>query len=298
MESQHAVITHNVVAMRAEPGGDSEQVSQAILGDSVLLLDERDGYARVRTPDAYEGWVWRRHLRPYDPAVPYGQQAWPFARNADDIYYIIADYEPLCAAPGEPSTQITQLVFGTWVRKIAEVEAYFGTAYQVVVPGGTQPNDERSWTTGYVGEWELLKAGTRGYGHTHFDRGAAVALAQRFIGTPYLWGGTTPFGFDCSGFVQRLYSMLNILLPRDAYLQAASPLGVTVPESAAREAGDLVFFCGQSDPHNRGITHVGMALDSGRFIHAVGKEGVIVTSFDDPYYSRIYTYRGAWRCSP
>jgi cell wall-associated NlpC family hydrolase len=293
MEALHAVITHNVASLRAAPDSDSEQVSQAILGDNVLLLEERGGYAHVRTPDEDEGWVWRRHLRPYDPTIPFERQAWPFGERPDDACYVIADFEDLCAEPGEPGTLITKLVFGTWVRKVVQVEAYFGPAYQVVVPGGALAGEEK-WMTGYVTEEAVLPAGTNGY-TTEFSGELAVILATRFVGTPYLWGGTTPFGFDCSGFVQRIYSMLNITLPRDAYRQAASPLGASVPEGEKREAGDLVFFCGQSDPRNRGITHVGMALNDARFIHAVGKEGVIITPFDDPYYAGLYTCKGTWR---
>jgi cell wall-associated NlpC family hydrolase len=84
-----------------------------------------------------------------------------------------------------------------------------------------------------------------------------------------------------------------VLLPRDAYLQSRSPLGDLLPEGAAFQPGDLIFFCGDRDPRGRGITHVGMAYDANHFIHASGKEGVAVTPFSDSYARR--TFRCAWR---
>jgi cell wall-associated NlpC family hydrolase len=128
-----------------------------------------------------------------------------------------------------------------------------------------------------------------------YESGQMAALARRFVGTPYLWGGTTPFGFDCSGFVQRLYSLCGVTLPRDAYMQAESPLGSRVPEGELLQAGDLVFFCGRDDPRGRGITHVGMMLDEKEVIHAYSRDGVIVTPLESSLFRDRYTYWGAWR---
>jgi cell wall-associated NlpC family hydrolase len=126
-------------------------------------------------------------------------------------------------------------------------------------------------------------------------RSAICPTALSFLGTPYLWGGTTPFGFDCSGLVQRAYSAAGIVLPRDAYQQAASPLGKPVPIGAALEPRDLVFFRGARDPLNRGITHVGMMIDGTRMIHASGRTGVVVQELTDGEILESHTYRGAWR---
>src|SRR5690348_2295982 len=85
---------------------------------------------------------------------------------------------------------------------------------------------------------------------------AAVRFAERFRGAPYVWAGTTPAGFDCSGFTRFVYAHFGISLPHSSYAQWA--LGRHVPRSQLRP-GDLVFF---------GLGHVGIWIGAGRFIHA------------------------------
>ncbi len=85
---------------------------------------------------------------------------------------------------------------------------------------------------------------------------AAVRFAKRFLGTPYVWAGTTPAGFDCSGFTRFVYAHFGIALPHSSYAQWS--LGRHVPRSQL-EPGDLVFF---------GLGHVGIWIGGGRFIHA------------------------------
>ena len=89
-----------------------------------------------------------------------------------------------------------------------------------------------------------------------------IALAKRFLGIPYLWGGRSSFGFDCSGFTQMLLRARGINLPRDADQQAAWT-GVIAIERKHLQAGDLLFF--GSSPKE--ITHTGMYIGDGQFIH-------------------------------
>jgi cell wall-associated NlpC family hydrolase len=88
--------------------------------------------------------------------------------------------------------------------------------------------------------------------------------AESFIGVPYLWGGTTALGLDCSGFVQQVYRLNGVALPRDADQQAM--LGRKVEEA---RAGDLLFFGAES------VTHVALATSASEFIHAPMKDGVV-----------------------
>ena len=90
-----------------------------------------------------------------------------------------------------------------------------------------------------------------------------VALSKRFIGVPYTWGGTSPLGLDCSGFVQLVYKMNGIPILRDADIQMTKSGLVEVPKGS-EQAGDLVFFGGAIDR----ISHVGMMIDAENFINA------------------------------
>jgi cell wall-associated NlpC family hydrolase len=103
--------------------------------------------------------------------------------------------------------------------------------------------------------------------------------AMRFIGTPYVFGGTSPNGFDCSGYTQHVFAMLGIPLPRTADAQFYAGR----PTSGGLRAGDLVFF----QTYEPGPSHVGIYLGGGRFIHS-SSHGVMVSRLGDSYWSSRY----------
>ncbi|MBM3494460.1 MAG: NlpC/P60 family protein, partial [Armatimonadetes bacterium] len=126
-------------------------------------------------------------------------------------------------------------------------------------------------------------------------RAAVLHDARRLVGVPYLWGGRTPFGIDCSGFTQLVFRLSGVALPRDAYQQADWPGLAPVSESDIAP-GDLVFFGGDLDPRGRGITHVGIALEPPLFIHSAGGIGVTISSLLNEPYAR--NLRRAGRVQP
>lgn len=110
----------------------------------------------------------------------------------------------------------------------------------------------------------------------------AAAMAQTYLGVPYVWGGTTPAGFDCSGLVQFVYAKQGVTLPRVAEDQAK--VGTPIPPEAL-QAGDAVFFADRSGY----IHHEGMYLGDGLFIHAPHTGDVVkVSSLYEPYYATQY----------
>ena len=103
--------------------------------------------------------------------------------------------------------------------------------------------------------------------------------ALRFLGSPYAFGGTTASGFDCSGFVQHVFAMLGIGLPRTADAQ----YDVGRPAVGGPRPGDLVFF----DTYG-GVSHVGIYLGRGQFVHASSSHGVMVSHLSESYWASRY----------
>ena len=118
---------------------------------------------------------------------------------------------------------------------------------------------------------------------THSDTAEAASAndltstAYQYIGIPYVYGGTTTSGLDCSGYTRLVYSDLGINLPRTSSAQYAQ--GTSVAKSKL-QVGDLVFF----NTSGAGVSHVGIYIGNNKFIHSQVGDGVSVTSLSDPYY--------------
>ena len=108
---------------------------------------------------------------------------------------------------------------------------------------------------------------------------ALVANAMRYVGTPYVWGGQNPGGFDCSGFIYYLYAQMGIRIPRTADVQFAYGR----PVAGDPMPGDLVFF----QTYDYGASHVGLYLGAGRFVNSIGAN-VHVATFNSPYFRSRY----------
>ena len=123
------------------------------------------------------------------------------------------------------------------------------------------------------------------YRLTEVDKKKLLDYAKFFKGGKYVWGGTTPKGFDCSGYVQFLYKKHNVNLPRTAWSQ--SKKGISVSKDNLKK-GDLLFFLTDK---KRGIpvTHVGIYIGDGEFIHAASKKkGIIISPIHHGYYSKKF----------
>ncbi len=117
------------------------------------------------------------------------------------------------------------------------------------------------------------------------ERSASLAVsltqhAMRFLGVPYVFGGTSSSGFDCSGYVQHVFALLGVHLPRTADAQYFAGHQI----AGRMSAGDLVFF----QTYTAGPSHVGIYLGNDRFVHASSSHGVTVSSLHDRYWAARY----------
>jgi gamma-D-glutamyl-L-lysine dipeptidyl-peptidase len=265
LKEPRAVAGANVAPMRSERDGRSEQISQVILGETLSILEQADDDFRVTTPDGYSGWVRGAHL-----AILETGELYPDPHRAAMIAPL---YQPVFREPSGRSERLTMLTIGTTVEM---GESDPGVPYfPIRLPRGG---------TGFVESSSLIVPEYPVIDHIGPN---LLVIGRGMVGVPYLWGGRTPFGFDCSGFVQRLFWLCGRIVPRDAYEQAASPLFSEVRRENLRP-GDLVFFRGERNPLGRSVTHVGVATGDGRFLHASAALGVAFTPLDTAPYTREF----------
>ena len=270
---RQAVVLSAVENLYSGPDERRDVVSQALLGQVVDVVEAFDGFLKVRTPDRYQGWMPRGGLLVYeDAAAPrYASRGRVF-----DVTSLMANvYRTPDVTAARPRAQ-----------------APLGTRLEVLE--GPRPPENR-WVAVRLpgGETAYVQAGDGRLGEAAAPRprgseADVVATARRFMGVPYLWGGMSAQGLDCSGLVSQVYSANGVTLPRDADLQFDDPNAVPVDKAQLRP-GDLVFF-GRSK-----VTHVGIYAGDGRFIDATTYTTPMVREdrLDDPHW--IELYRGARR---
>jgi gamma-D-glutamyl-L-lysine dipeptidyl-peptidase len=265
---REAVVLVAVENMYAGPDENLEVVSQATLGQVVELLETSGPFARVRTPDHCEGWLTRSTISEY---ADDGGRRYARAGRVVEVTSLMAN---LYRDPDVTTARPRALAPLSTLLEVA-ADGPSGRWLVVRLPSGeaayVQGGDVRSFDP----------AAPRPRG----SPGDLVATARRFLGTPYLWGGMTARGIDCSGLASRVYHANGVELPRDADQQFDDPASAAVDAPDLRP-GDLLFF--GSGP--RSISHVGIYEGDGRFINATTHETPVVREdrLDDPHWSAIF----------
>ena len=202
-----AVIRTPIAPLLAEPSVSATQLTQALRGHIVELIEERDSWRLARGADGYEGWVHRGYLSPCErPLNGSGPSAWNYDHP---------------------------ISLGCVVRGFA------GGIHSL--PLGAVVPDSVELLTGEVMTLEERRQAFPA------DSASIIESAKRlFSGTSYVWGGVTPWGADCSGLVQTIYALHGVMLPRDAWQQGGEG-GLLEGGLAAVRPGDLLFFSDRDD---------------------------------------------------
>ncbi len=265
------VVVIPVANMYAAPSDQSAVVSQTIYGSNVILLTARGEWSRIQTADRYKGWIPSRHLRLVQSGAGYATAGVTVQVESlfANVYHEpdVTRHKPVLTIPFEARLEVIP-VDESAARKTAAKESHDGWV-QVRLPDKRTAWIQSSDVASDVKPLSIPES---------------ITLAKRFLGLPYLWGGTSSFGFDCSGFTQMLVRARGINLPRDADKQAAWT-GVIPVERKDLQPGDLLFF--GSSPRN--IDHTGMYIGDGQFIQDTteGHPVVQISRLDDQPWTRL-----------
>lgn len=262
------VVATGVADVRRDPAETSERVTQALMNMPVYAGEVQGAWTLVKLVD-YMGW-----MRVSDLGVPIQKGFCKVGAECGSplplVAVITATRTPLYeTAQGEQSSGYTYLS-----TILPPLDTTHPTRVQVAVPGERTAWIERSALE--------LRQQKEPYPQQSIE--SITNCARQFLDVPYLWGGTSWEGIDCSGFVQLCYRAGGYFIPRDADQQDGF-LHHAIERPYMR-AGDLIFFGSQE------ITHVGMALNDHEYIHAEGQNynHVVINSFhsgDAHYYPRL-----------
>lgn len=222
----HAICNLSIVPLRAEASDRSEMVSQVLFGEHFTILEQTEKWSKIElATDSYQGWIDNKQFQLISPEDFNSLQQKTPVLSGDLIDFI-----------STPNHQLLPVSIGSMLTFL----------------------DNNSINTeNFIYEGEKV-SGTK-------DKKQLLNTAFMYLNAPYLWGGKTPFGIDCSGLTQMVYRINGYNIPRDASQQAA--IGEVLSFIEESEPGDLAFF----DNQEGNIIHVGIIMENNYIIHAHGK---------------------------
>ena len=248
-EEIYGIVNNSVSNIRSEPRHSAQLATQALLGMPLQILKKDGGWYYVRTPEDYLSWVDSGGIHRMNKSE-YNQ--W---KEAEKLIYT-STYGFAYTNPDQQSEKVSDLTAGN----ILKLEDNSGRFYKVSYPDGRE---------GYVlkNEAELFDKWNQDLEAT---QESLVQTARSMMGIPYLWGGTSTKGVDCSGFTKTVYLMNGMIIPRDASQQVHA--GIKIDDQKnwdSLQVGDLLFFGSPAtENRSRRVVHVGMWIGDNQFIHS------------------------------
>jgi len=266
----YGVVRLSACNIRSEPRHSAELATQAMLGTPLRVFRERDGWFLVQTPDGYLGWL--------DPGGFQAMDEDVFAEwSASEKVVFVPDFGFSLAGPKPDAIPVSDLLAGNLLRFLDREGDYVRVGYpdgrEAYIPGAEVQ---------LYGEWLASRRP---------EAEPILATAHTFLGRPYLWGGTSGKGVDCSGFTKSVFYLNGLLLPRDASQQVHVGMEVPTDSSfASLQPADLLFFGRRAtDEQPEKIVHVAIYLGDGKIIHSSGTVRIESLRPGDPDFNE-YRY--------
>ncbi|WP_136465883.1 C40 family peptidase [Flagellimonas onchidii] len=245
------VINVSVANLRSNPKHSAELATQATLGTMVNILKKEGEWYWIQTPDGYLAWV------DYGGIIPLPKKDLDLWKNAEKLIYT-KTYGHSYQNKNNGDI-VSDLVAGDILKIIEEHPDYFYVEY----PDRRTAYIKKGEADRYLLWLESL----------HPTENQLVATAETLMGVPYLWGGTSTKGVDCSGFTKTVYFLNGMVIPRDASQQVNA--GIPLDSAGSFEnlkKGDLLFFGKKAtDSTKEKVVHVGMWIGNNKFIHSAGR---------------------------
>lgn len=261
---REAVITISAANLRSNPKHSAELATQATLGTIVNVLKKEDSWYLIQTPDAYLAWVDAGGIALMDER---NIEEWKESKKL-----IYTDTYGHAYDSVNSNKRVSDLVAGSILRLLGADGEYFSVQF----PDGRRgvvPKKEAQ-------EYHLWLS------NLTTDADALVETSKTLMGVPYLWGGTSTKGVDCSGFTKTIYFLNGMVLPRDASQQVHTGKQIdSVANFDVLEKGDLLFFGRKSTIDSpEKVVHVGMWIGNNRFIHASDRVRISSVNKNDENY--------------